>query len=196
MIGEREVSNFNSVTGRKVRLAYRRAQNFVGILHQWRHLRASTTTLSTAWVGGTVTLPPFTEVYRATYKPSTLLAYPLRSINPDTLRRKDAVAMLQGIPEFYAIVGENRVQFYPTPTLQMRTEIELDLLLRPTIASQPGDILEGVDSYVDLVTLYAQVVMHRVHTTDLNAAEATAREFETSVHMYRTANVLQSVSYL
>jgi hypothetical protein len=194
MIGEREVTNFASPLGKKVRLAYRRAQQFVGILHQWRHLRATVTPSS--WLNDTATFTPFTTIYNGVYAPSATLRYELHPVNLETLCHKARISPLTDIPSYYSIAGENKVQLYPQPTVAMQPSISFDVLLKPTIASNPTDVLEGPDSYLDLVTLYAQIVMHRTHTTDLNAAEATLREFETSIHMYRTVNVVQQVSYL
>lgn len=194
MVGEREVSSLSTPLGKKVRLALRRAQSFVGILHAWRHLRA--TTISASWVNDVATLTPFHTVYSVSYKPSTLVSYELKSINPETLEYKARNAPLSSIPDYYAVVGENKVQLYPAPTAVMQPLISFDVLLKPTIASAATDVLQGSDNYNDLVTLYAQVIMHRSHTTDLNAAESTLREFETSTHMYRSLDVLQSVSFM
>jgi hypothetical protein len=196
MIGEREVASLSTPLGKKVRLAYRRAQSFVGLLSAWRHLRTVVTTNALNWVNDRVTLPAFLSVYSAVYAPSDTLRYELRCINPETLKYKARTSPLISIPEYYAIVGQHQVQFYPQPTVAMLAQINVDLLLAPTIASAATDVIEGPDSYVDLVSLYAQIVMHRVHTTDLNAAEATLREFETSVHMYRTLNVLTPISFM
>jgi len=191
MVGEREVSNFTTPIGKKVRLAYRRAQSFVGVLHAWRHLRSTTQVVLSSWVNDVATLPPFLTVYTASYN-----GYEIRSINPETLKYKARVAPATGVPQYFSVVGEDQVQLYPQPSATDKPLIRFSLLLKPTIASAPTDVLQGPDMYNDLVTLYAQVIMHRTHTTDLNAAEATAREFETSIHMYRTSEVLQPISYL
>lgn len=188
-VGEREVSSFSSPVARKARLAIRRAQNFVGTLHQWRHLRA--TVSPSRFVGDICTLPPFLTIY-SVYRGTQAL----QPINLDAIIYKVNTANSAGNPRYYSIVGENSVLIYPSPTPTEQTQIRVSLLLDATVASNPADVLEGPDGYVDLVTLYAQVVMHRIHTTDLNAADATAREFETSVHMYRTLNVIQPISYL
>lgn len=192
-VGEREVPNFTSSVGKKVRLAYRRAQNFVGVLHAWRHLRVTVTT--TNWVGGLATLPPFQSLFQVFLTQGTT-AYPLACLNPSALSYKLEQAPQVGIPRFYCIEGENTIRLYPTPTPAMLPFIDFYLLLKPTIASNLADVLAGPDSYVELCTLYAQVVMHRTHTTDLNASQATMREFETSIHMYRTRDNLQEVSFM
>jgi hypothetical protein len=192
-VGEREVSGFTSSVGKKVRLAYRRAQNFVGVLHAWRHLRVTVTT--TNWVGGLATLPPFQSVYQAFFTQGTT-AYNLTPLNPTALNYRLEQAPQTGIPRYYCIEGEGNVRLYPTPTPAMLPFIDFYLLLRPPVASNPADVLSGPDSYVELCTLYAQVIMHRTHTTDLNASQATMREFETSVHMYRTRDNLQEVSFM
>lgn len=192
-VGEREVANFTSSVGKKVRLAYRRAQNFVGVLHAWRHLRVTVTT--TNWVGGTATLSPFQSVSQVFYTQG-MSAYNLTPINPMLMTSKFEQSPLTGIPRYYCITGENTVQLYPAPTLAMQPLIDFYVSLRPTIASLPTDVLQGTDSYVELCTLYAQVIMHRTHTTDLNASQATMREFETSIHMFRTRDNLQEVSFM
>lgn len=192
-VGEREVVNFSSVVGKKVRLAYRRAQNFVGVLHAWRHLRVAV--ITTNWVGGVATLSNFSSVYQVFYTQGTS-AISLTPINPMTLYSKFEQSPQTGIPRYYCITGENTVQLYPTPTTAMQPLIDFYVRLRPTVASAPVDVLQGTDAYVELCTLYAQVVMHRTHTTDLAAAQATMREFETSVHMYRTRDNLQEVSFM
>lgn len=194
MVGEREVTNFSSPVGRKARLALRRAQNFVGTLHAWRHLRATSTTPN--WVGAVATPPPFHSVYQVYYQQSPTTAIALKSLSPSQMRYKRETDTSLGIPRYYAVVGEGQVEFYPQPTPAMQPLIEFTLRLKSTIASEPTDLLEGPDGYTDLVTLYAQVVLHRTHTTDLNSAEATAREFETSVHMYRTLDNPQEVTYM
>lgn len=191
MVGEREVPNFESSVGRKGRLAVRNAQQFVGILHQWRHLRAIINTTPESFVGGTATIAPFSRIFSAFV--GTLA---LQCAQPRTMQYKVATGPLVSTPEYYSIAGESSVEFYPTPTLLDQSRITLHVLLKPTIASNTTDTLEGPAEYVDLVSLYAQVVLHRTHTTDLNAAEATAREFETRVHMYRTLNVMQSISFM
>lgn len=190
-VGEREVSNFTSSVGKKARLAVRNAQQFVGILHQWRHLRASITTSPSVFVADTATIAPFSRILQAFV--GTLV---LQEINNGTLSHRVNTAPITSTPTYYSIDGESKVQFYPTPPLADQSKIVLDVLLKPTIASNPTDILEGPDEYVGLIVLYSQVILHRTHTTDLNAAESTAREFETRVHMYRTLNVIQSVSYM
>ena len=192
-VGESEQASLNSSVGKKVRLAVRRAQNFVGVLHAWRHLRVTVTT--TNWVGGLATLPPFQSLFQCFYTQGTT-AYPLASINPSALNYKLEQAPQVGIPRFYCIEGEGVVRLYPTPTPAMLPLIDFYILLRPPIASNPADVLAGPDSYVELCILYAQVIMHRTHTTDLNASQATMREFETSVHMYRTRDNLQEVSFM
>lgn len=192
-VGEREVVNFSSVVGKKVRLAYRRAQNFVGVLHAWRHLRATVTT--TNWVGGLATLSAFSSVYQVFYTQGTS-AFALTPVNPMLIAARVEQSPITGIPTMYCITGENTVQLYPTPTTAMLPLIDFYVRLRPTIASAPTDVLQGVDSYVELCSLYAQVVMHRTHTTDLAAAQATMREFETSIHMYRSRDNLQEVSFM
>ena len=192
-VGEKEVANFSSNAGKKVRLAYRRAQNFVGVLHAWRHLRVTVTT--TNWVGGLSTLPNFSSLYQAFYTQGSS-AISLTPVNPMLINTKIEQAPLTGIPRYYCITGENTVQLYPTPTAAMQPFIDFYVRLRPTIASFPADVLQGTDAYVELCTLYAQVVMHRTHTTDLAAAQITMREFETSVHMYRTRDNLQEVSFM
>lgn len=191
MVGEREVTNFNSPLGKKVRLAYRRAQNFVGLLHAWRHLRATVQAPLSSWVNDVVTLVPFTQVYHAHYN-----GFELYPINPDTLSYKARNGPITGVPQYYAVVGENTVQLYPQPSDTDKPLLKFSLLLRPTIASNAADELQGPDAYNELVTLYTQVILHRTHTTDLNAAESTVREFETSIHMYRSHDVLQAVSFL
>lgn len=190
-VGEREVPNFTSSVGRKARLAVRNAQQFVGLLHQWRHLRASITTAPAAFVADIATIAPFSRVFQAYV--GTLA---LQDINPGTLSHKKNTAPITGTPNYYSIVGESKIQFYPTPLLVDQSKILLDVMLKPTIGSNTTDTMEGPDDYVSLVTLYAQVILHRTHTTDLNAAESTAREFETRVHMYRSLNVIQSVSFI
>lgn len=190
-VGEREVTSFTSSVGKKVRLAVRSAQQFVGILHQWRHLRASITTTPTMFLVDTATIAPFSRILQAYV--GTLA---LQEINSSMISHRANTSPITGTPTYYAIDGESKVQFYPIPLLTDQSKILLEVLLKPTIASNPTDVLEGPDEYVGLITLYTQVVLHRTHTTDLNAAEATAREFETRVHMYRTLNVIQPVSYM
>ena len=191
MVGEREVSSLTSSVGRKARLAIRSAQQFVGILHQWRHLRVSLTTTPAAFIADTATLAPFSRVFRAYV--GTL---DMSDINSGTMSYKANTTPLTGSPVYYAIKSESKVQFYPSPLVADQSRILLDVLLKPTIATNATDTLEGPDEYVGLVVLYAQVILHRTHTTDLNASESTAREFETRVHMYRTLNVLQPVSFI
>lgn len=187
------MANFNTVVGKKVRLAFRRSQNFVGALHAWRHLRVTATT--TNWVGSVATLPPFQSLYQV-FHTQGVSAFSLTPINPMLMASRVEQAPIIGVPRAYCIVGENTVQLYPAPTALMFPLIDFYLLLRPTIASFPVDVLAGPDSYVELCSLYAQVIMHRTHTTDLAAAQATMREFETSIHMYRTRDNLQEVSYM
>ena len=192
-VGEREIPNFSTTVGKKVRLAYRRSQNFVGCLHAWRHLRVAVTTAN--WVGGVATLPPFQSLYQVFHSQGPT-AYALAPVNPQLITSRIEQSPLIGTPRMYCIIGEGTVLVYPTPTVAMLPLIDFYVLLRPPIASAPVDVLAGPDSYVELCTLYAQVVMHRTHTTDLAAAQATMREFETSVHMYRTRDNLQEVSFM
>ena len=192
-VGEREVANFSTNVGTKVRLAYRRSQNVVGVLHAWRHLRVAVTT--TNWVGGVATLTPFQSLYQV-FHTQGVSAYALSAANPQLITSRIEQAPIIGVPRMYCVIGEGTVLVYPTPTALMLPLIDFYVLLRPTIANAPVDVLAGPDSYVELCTLYAQVIMHRTHTTDLAAAQATMREFETSIHMYRTRDNLQEVSYM
>jgi hypothetical protein len=196
MVGEREVPNFSSPVGKKVRLSLRRAQFFVGTLHPWRHLRAKTTPSLADWVGDVVTLAPFSVIYSSHHAPLPSQSYEVQQINPETLQYKARNAPIVGIPQYYSVVGENKVQVYPQPTDTMKAQMTFSLLTKAQIASAPTDVLQGPDGYNELIVLYAQIVMHRCHTTDLNAAESTAREFETSIHMYRSLDVAQQVSYM
>ena len=190
-VGEREVATLTSAIGKKARLAVRNAQQFIGTLHQWRHLRASVTTTPAAFTGDTASIAPFSRVFRGYV--GTLA---LQNLNLNSISYKVNTSPLTGSPVYYSIKTESKVQFYPSPTVTDQSKILLDVLLKPTIATNATDTLEGPDDYVALVGLYAQVILHRTHTTDLAAAEATAREFETRVHMYRSLNVIQSVSFI
>jgi hypothetical protein len=193
LVGEREVLGLTSPVGRKALLAVKRSQVFVGNLHAWRHLRQRITNTAN-WVGGVATLPPFSEVTSVLLRPGI----EIRRISPTYLRDKqnDDATVQTGTPSYFCVVGDNKVELYPAPSSADRLNISFSVVAKPVISQNATDVLEGPDEYSQLVSLYAQVILHRCHTTDLNAAEATVREFETSVHMQRTRDNLSLITYM
>lgn len=188
-VGEREQSDLSTPVGKKARLAIRGAIDMCATMHAWRFLRQ--TVITTNWLNGVVTLPPFKELYQVTS--GNILLTPT---NPAALLNRLAQSPVIGIPSRYCVTGDNQVTVYPEPSLADKNAMQFRLLLEPTLPSLATDDIVVPTPFYELVVLYAQIILHRTHTTDLASAEAAQRDFEIRMHLSRTRDNLQTVSNL
>lgn len=187
-VGELEVSDFTTPVGKKARLAYSSAIRAVSSLHAWQHLQATVSALSWNVEGDTATLTPIQELYSVSLGTDVL-----RSVGFDELYERDIRIAATATPLYYARAEQNSVLLYPTPSVADRPNLKFRVLLQPTVPSLPGDNFTLPDDFYDLVHIYAQMLMHRNHTTDLQAAQACQSEFELRTHMVRTRQTSQVV---
>lgn len=193
MVGEREVASFTSPTGKKTRLALRRAINMCAMLHSWRFLRMRVQPSSLIqWSNSTVTLPPFTDLLGVNLGINNLSQGNPRGLVNLTNLSTPSVAI--GTPTTYSIIGDNQVIVWPMPSDVDKLLLTFDIVAIPTLPSLPTDEFAFPSYFTALCSLYAQYVMHLTHTTDLAAADATMREFEMTVQTARTKYSLMSTS--
>lgn len=185
-VGETEQLDFSTPVGKKARLAVRSAISAVSSLHAWQHLQ--TTILATSWVGATATLVPIQELYSVALGTDVL-----RSVGFDELWERAQRIPATATPLYYSRAEQNTVLVYPNPTAAEQLAMRFRVLLQPTIPSLAADSYTLPDDFYELVGIYAQMLLHRNHTTDATAAEMCSREFEMRTHMVRTRQTSQVV---
>lgn len=188
-VGELEQLDLSTPVGKKARLTIRSAISAVSSLHAWQHLQA--TISATSWSGATATLAPIQELYSVALgltAPSVL-----RSVGFDELWERSQRIPATATPLYYARAEQYTVLLYPTPNATEQAAARFRVLLQPTIPSLAADSFTLPDDFYELVQIYAQMLLHRNHTTDATAMEACSREFELRTHMVRTRQTSQVV---
>jgi hypothetical protein len=190
-VGELEVLNLTTPVSRKAVNAIQGAINFIPRLHTWRYFR--NTVVAISWSGPVATLLPFQECYDV-YDDTNIL---IRR-NPIDLEHLNVQAPTVGVAAYYATyaAGENKILVYPEPSAAKKLTIKFRVLSEPTIPTQANDIIQLSDPLYRLMLLYAQIIMHRVHTTDFESLAATQRQFEIEAQYLRTRDNLSVTSYM
>lgn len=187
-VGEMEVVDLTSPPARKARLALQKSIRTVGDMHNWSYLLQVVST--TNWVGNVATLVPIQEIYGASLK-TTVLA----SVDADALFDYTASTDFPpGTPEMFAKVGDNRVAVYPEPLADDKPLVLFRVLLQPSTPSLATDSITMPADIYDLVTTFAEYLMHRNHTTDSGSAAECLKEFELRLHMLRTRDTTQQTA--
>lgn len=178
-VGEHPVSDFTSPVALKAKLACQLSLQFCSTLHGWMFLRQTVSTSS--WVNGVATITPFQKVYSVSLYTNVLSRQRLQALKQLNIR-----APYTANPTYYAVSGQDQVLLYPQPVTADKPLVLFDILSQITIPQSPADTLPYPQSFLNIVSLYAQATMHRTHTGDTSSLEATTRVFELAVHMYRT----------
>lgn len=178
-VGEQQVANLSGTVARKAALSVQRAIRFVANLHNWTFLN---TVISTAnWVNENAVLPPLQEVFAV-----SLDQYVLRSIAYDTLYEQDIRNNSAiGVPLYFSRTASG-VAVYPEPRTLDKPRVQFRVALAPTVPIVGGDNFTLPPDVYDAVMTYAEVLMHRNHTTDMGAMQACASDFELRIHMLRS----------
>lgn len=189
-VGEQGVGDLGSSVGRKAAVAFQRALRFVSQLHSWSHLTANVTTPT--WIGATAALPPVAEVYAV-----SLRQYMLSSTSYDRLYDHliRTSPLLIGTPQYWSRSGSN-VLVYPEPVGLDKPLVVFRVLRQPVTPLLAADSFTLPDDFYDAVQTYAEMLLHRNHTTDAAAAQACAADFELRIHMLRSRETSQPVSNL
>ena len=189
-VGEIEVTALLSPPARKARLALQSSIRFVSQLHPWQHLQATLSPLS--WVGGVATFAPLADVYQAFCNGYVISA----AKAPSLLEKANVAPSVTGTPQYYAQWGDNSVLFYPTPSASDKLLTTIIALTTPTVPSLDTDSFTLPDEFYDAVMTYAQYLMHRNHTTDMQAAQQSLSDFELRIHMLRSRQAGHSVTFM
>jgi hypothetical protein len=178
-VGEREVPNFSSAVGRKAKLAVRGAVIFCQHQHDWRFTNTTLTVDLPGWSNGTATLSDMRRLHSV-----YLDNFPLRRVSSHDYYPADTGA---GVPNCYAIVGENQVRLWPIPSDAIKPTVQFNVSTSLSIPVNETDVLNYPESFKEILSLYAQASMHRTHTTDMAALDACLRSFELLIHTYRSS---------
>ncbi|UZV39959.1 tail tubular protein A [Leptolyngbya phage LPP-1] len=187
-VGELELSDFTTPVGRKAQIAYQRAIRAVSSLHAWQHLMSTVSALSWNVVGDIATLTPIQELYSVTLGTDVL-----RSVGFDELYERAARLATTSTPLYFSRAGQNEVLLYPAPSVAERANLLFRVMRQPTVPALPNDNFTLPDDFYDLVSIYAEMLMHRNHTTDIQAMQACQAEFELRTHMIRSRQTSQVV---
>lgn len=177
-VGEHPVSDFTSPVALKAKLACQLSLQFCSTLHGWMFLRQTVSTSN--WVNGVATIVPFQKIYSVSLYTNILSCQRLRA-----LKQLNTRSPYISNPTYYSICGQDQVLLYPEPVLADKPLVLFDILAHLTIPLLPADTLPYPQSFLNIVSLYAQATLHRTHTGDTTSIESTTRVFELAVHMYR-----------
>lgn len=189
-IGEAEVTDLASPVGKKVRLAMQNAIRTVGTMHNWLYLQTTVSVVFANWLAGVAVLPPIQEVYTVWLGNDIIKPQPADQLNEALIKNPMAGSQ----PLYYSRVGENKVLVYPEPSTANKPLVQFRVLLAPQVPSLAADTFTLPDDVYDIVSIYAQMLMHRNHTTDMQAMQACASEFEMRMHMLRSRDQSEVVS--
>lgn len=187
-IGESRQGDLSSAVGVKGRLAMQKAIRFVGMLHNWRYLSAVISTAN--WVNDYAQLVPIQNLYEVTLDQQVL-----RSVPEDTLYGYAArTAFTPSVaPQYYSLTGQG-VRVYPSPLTIDKPRVLFRVLLLPQVPQLAADNFTIPDDIYDAIQTYAEMLLHRNHTTDIAAMQACASDFELRIHMLRSRHTSQTVS--
>lgn len=186
-VGENEVTDLASPVGKKARLAVQNAIRTISTMHNWLHLQAVVS--ANSWVNGYAVLPAIEEVYNVTLRNDVL-----ESASADMLYNYAVRNPMTGsTPMWYARAGENRVLVYPEPSVTDKPLVQFRVMLQQSVPQLGSDSFTLPDDVYDLVAVYAQMLLHRNHTTDSVAMQACASEYEMRLHMIRSRDASQVV---
>lgn len=186
-VGETEVPELTSPPARKARLSVQRAIRSVASLHNWTYLQK--VIQPSAWLNGYATVVPTQDVYTASVGTTIL-----RSADIDALYEQSVKApVVSSTPTHFSRVDETTIFFYPEPSVAERDSIRLRVLLQQQVPQQAGDSFTLPDDVMDCVMIYAEMLMHRNHTTDSAAMQQCSQEFEMRLHNLRSRDSSQTV---
>jgi hypothetical protein len=179
-VGELPVSDFDGYVARKAVLAFQQALRFVSTLYRWPHLRSEV--VPTSWVGDTVAnLPEFQSVIAVFLQDSPKIKLPEVTYQ----KLQEGILDVADTPTMWAHRDQRSLQFRPVDATN-KAKLRFYLLLAPTVPVNVSDNITLDAQFLQCVTLYAESILHRTHTTDLASANASSRQFEVELQTLRT----------
>lgn len=187
-VGETETSDLSAPHARKAKLAVQKALRSVASLHNWTYLQK--VIQPSAWLNGYATIVPCQDVYSVSVGTNLLV-----SVDIDSLyERAVKLPALNGTPTHFSRVDETTVLVYPEPSVDEKAILTMRVLLQQQVPELADDEFSlPVDVY-DCVMIYAEMLMHRNHTTDSSAMQQCSQEFEMRLHNLRSRDTSQVVS--
>lgn len=192
-VGELEAPDFQGISSRKAVLSWQKAIRFVSNTMRWRHLRSQVNPSS--WVGFNVAIVPAYQsvlgVYLDDVAPSTGTTKLYRREYQQVWLRRN---LTPSIPCSWSERTETSIIMDPVAT-SYRSLIQVDLILVPTIPTLVSDEVSYPENFLQCCALYAEVEMHRIHTTDPTGYNQALAAFEQQLQLERTREGSDLPSY-
>ncbi len=186
-VGETEVPDLSAPHAKKARLSIQRALRSVASLHNWTYLQK--VIQPSSWLNGYATIVPCQDIYTVSLRTDLLLSAGIDELYDRAVRFPN----LDGTPTHFSRVDETTIFVYPQPSVVDQADIMLRVLLQQQVPQLAGDDFSlPVDVY-DCIMIYAEMLMHRNHTTDSAAMQQCSQEFEMRLHNLRSRDSSQVV---
>lgn len=180
IVGELDVATLTSPVARKAVVAIQRGISAVSDLHRWSYLEATVVPSSVS--GNVLTLLfPNSRIRFVSFSQTVLSEEPEPRIYAAI-----ATSPATGWPRVFARLSESTVLIYPTIVPADLSKFSLKVNQLPILPIIATDVITLPDSVYNCVQLHAEVIMHRIHTGDMEALNAAQAEFETKLHYART----------